>query len=232
MKTGTWIWGGATRSRSSAARRASPRCRRRRRCCGPSERSVVPSPTSRRHIHRNRCDQPMAGPLRPRLHKEIITFLNGARCSRRGPSVMRRDHVRREHLAPPRERQRHPSMTTNATTPPAAPATEEKFALPSSRHYPDWLARAGASLAFTTYQAGKLFLVGLKAGGRLAVFERTFARCMGLGVRPDARTLVLATQYQLLRFDNVVPRGGAHGEHDAVFSPTSPGSPATSMPTT
>jgi uncharacterized protein (TIGR03032 family) len=110
-------------------------------------------------------------------------------------------------------------MTTNATPPPAATATEEKFALTSSRHFPDWLARAGASLAFTTYQAGKLFLIGLKAGGRLAVFERTFARCMGLSVSSDARSLMLATQYQLLRFDNVVPRGGAHGEHDAVFSP-------------
>jgi uncharacterized protein (TIGR03032 family) len=110
-------------------------------------------------------------------------------------------------------------MTTNATPPPAATATEEKFALTSSRHFPDWLARAGASLAFTTYQAGKLFLIGLKAGGRLAVFERTFARCMGLGVSSDARSLMLATQYQLLRFDNVVPKAGAQGEHDAVFSP-------------
>jgi uncharacterized protein (TIGR03032 family) len=110
-------------------------------------------------------------------------------------------------------------MTTSPATTVAAGAPEEKFALTSSRHFPDWLARAGASLAFTTYQAGKLFLIGLKAGGRLAVFERTFARCMGLGVSPDARSLMLATQYQLLRFDNVVPRGGAHGEHDAVFSP-------------
>jgi uncharacterized protein (TIGR03032 family) len=110
-------------------------------------------------------------------------------------------------------------MATTTTPPPAAAAPEEKFALTSSRHFPDWLARAGASLAFTTYQAGKLFLIGLRAGGRLAVFERTFARCMGLGVSSDARSLLLATQYQLLRFDNVVPRGGAHGEHDAVFSP-------------
>jgi uncharacterized protein (TIGR03032 family) len=108
---------------------------------------------------------------------------------------------------------------TTAPASPAAAVAEEKFALTSSRHFPEWLARAGASLAFTTYQAGKLFLIGLKAGGRLAVFERTFARCMGLGVSADARTLVLATQYQLLRFDNVVPKGGAHGEHDAVFSP-------------
>jgi Domain of unknown function (DUF4915) len=93
-------------------------------------------------------------------------------------------------------------MATNPTSPVSAapqPAAmpEEKFALTSSRHFPEWLARAGASLAF----------------------ERTFARCMGLGVSPDARSLVLATQYQLLRFDNVVSKGGAHGEHDAVFSP-------------
>jgi uncharacterized protein (TIGR03032 family) len=110
-------------------------------------------------------------------------------------------------------------MTSNPTATAATAAPEEKFALTSSRHFPDWLARTGASLAFTTYQAGKVFLIGLKPGGRLAVFERTFARCMGLGISPDARTLMLATQYQLLRFDNVVPKGGAHGEHDAVFSP-------------
>jgi uncharacterized protein (TIGR03032 family) len=101
----------------------------------------------------------------------------------------------------------------------AAPSLEEKFALTSSRHFPEWLARMGASLAFTTYQAGKVFFIGLRGDGRLAVFERTFGRCMGLGVAADARSLVLATQYQLLRFDNVVPNGGTHGEHDAVFSP-------------
>ena len=101
----------------------------------------------------------------------------------------------------------------------APPAPEEKFALTSSRHFPEWLARMGASLAFTTYQAGKVFFIGLKAEGRLAVFERTFARCMGLGVSADARVLVLATQYQLIRFDNVVPKGAMHGEHDAVFAP-------------
>ena len=102
-------------------------------------------------------------------------------------------------------------------TPPTA--LEEKFALTSSRHFPDWLGRMGASLAFTTYQAGKVFFVGSKAQGRLAVFERTFARCMGLGVTADAQMLVLATHYQLLRFDNVVTKGSAHGGRDAVFAP-------------
>ena len=55
-------------------------------------------------------------------------------------------------------------MATSASPGPATAAPEEKFALTSSRHFPDWLARTGASLAFTTYQAGKLFLIGLQAG--------------------------------------------------------------------
>ena len=100
-----------------------------------------------------------------------------------------------------------------------ASGQEEKFAVTFSRNFPEWLAGIKASLAFTTYQAGKLFLLGLRADGRLAVFERSFARCMGLGVSADAQTLMLATQYQLLRFDNVVPKGGAQGEHDALFAP-------------
>jgi uncharacterized protein (TIGR03032 family) len=106
-----------------------------------------------------------------------------------------------------------------ATPASTAPAVEEKFALATSRHFPDWLARMGASLAFTTYQAGKLFLIGVGREGRLAVFERTFARSMGLAVAPDVRSLVLAAQFQLLRFDNIVPAGQVQDAHDAVFAP-------------
>jgi uncharacterized protein (TIGR03032 family) len=96
---------------------------------------------------------------------------------------------------------------------------KETFALSTSRGFESWLARAGGAIAFTTYQAGKLFLLGLKPDGKLAVFERTFARCMGLGVGADARTLLLATHYQLFRFDNVLPKGQAQGPHDAIYVP-------------
>lgn len=105
----------------------------------------------------------------------------------------------------------------------AAPAQEAKpveaFALTTSRHFPEWLARINASLVFTTYQAGKVFFLGLRPDGRLAVFERSFARSMGLGVSDDARSLLLATQYQLLRFDNVLAQGARQGEHDALYAP-------------
>jgi uncharacterized protein (TIGR03032 family) len=105
------------------------------------------------------------------------------------------------------------------TTTGAAPATET-FALTTSRGFTSWMARAGGSLAFTTYQAGKVFFLGLKPDGTQNVHERTFPRCMGLAVSPDARTLALATHFQLYRFDNLLPQGtrAADGS-DAVYVP-------------
>lgn len=99
-------------------------------------------------------------------------------------------------------------------------AREEKFILSSSRHFPEWLAASGGSLAFTTYQAGKLFLLGVNADGALSVFDRSFPRCMGLGVSSDGQSLALATEYQIQRFDNVLPAGTATDQgFDALFAP-------------
>lgn len=97
---------------------------------------------------------------------------------------------------------------------------KETFALATSRGFESWLARAGGSLAFTTYQAGKVFFLGLKPDGKQSVFERSFDRCMGIAVSADARTLFMATHYQLYRFDNLLPVGqrAADGS-DAVFVP-------------
>ena len=105
--------------------------------------------------------------------------------------------------------------------PPISPAAgdHEKFALTTSRHFEQWLARSNMSFAFTTYQAGKIFFIGLRADGSIGIFERSFPRCMGIGVAPGANSFVLATQYQLLRFDNAVASGQRYGEHDAVFVP-------------
>lgn len=96
---------------------------------------------------------------------------------------------------------------------------EEKFALTTSRGFNGWLDVLGGSLAFTTYQAGKIFMLGLKPDGKLSVFERSYPRCMGLGVSPDGRTLLMATHYQLYRFDNVLPKDARQGDYDAVYAP-------------
>lgn len=97
---------------------------------------------------------------------------------------------------------------------------DEKFVLTSSRNFGEWLGAAHSALAFTTYQAGKLFLIGVGADRPLSVVERTFARSMGLGVSRDGSSFALATQYQIQRFDNVVPAGQAGRERaDAIYAP-------------
>ena len=96
----------------------------------------------------------------------------------------------------------------------------ERFALTSSRHFGEWLAGTGSAIAFTTYQAGKTFLLGTGPEGSLSVFERTFARSMGLAVSRDGRTIALGTQYQVHRFDNLIPAGEVSSDgYDAVYAP-------------
>jgi uncharacterized protein (TIGR03032 family) len=96
----------------------------------------------------------------------------------------------------------------------------ELFSLSSSRHFPGWLSDIGASISFSTYQAGKLFFLGVKPDGTLSIFERTFPRCMGLGVSDDGRSLLVATEYQIHRLDNVMPQGSVQAAGiDATFAP-------------
>src|SRR6185369_6707746 len=85
--------------------------------------------------------------------------------------------------------------------PSAASASQPWLNVLGSRHFLDWLAEQRLSLAFTTYQTGKMFCVGRKPEHALAVFERTFNYCMGLWASPDAQTLWLSSRYQLWRFE-------------------------------
>ncbi len=89
--------------------------------------------------------------------------------------------------------------------------------LQTSRQFVNFLAEQKIGLAITTYQAGKLFLLGARPDGRLWVFERTLERCMGLCVSDD--TIDVATLYQIWRFRNVLEPGALHQDHDAVYSP-------------
>lgn len=95
--------------------------------------------------------------------------------------------------------------------------TEPWIEVTGSRHLADWLAEQRVSLAFTTYQAGKLFFLGRHPDGRLAVFERTFNRCMGLW--GDGQTLWLSSLYQLWRFENVLAPGELYQDCDRLYVP-------------
>jgi uncharacterized protein (TIGR03032 family) len=87
----------------------------------------------------------------------------------------------------------------------------------ASRDFVPWLARHNVSLAFSTYQAGKLFFLGRNAAGTLSVFERTFNRCMGLF--GDGQTLWMSSLFQLWRFENVLRPGELHEGYDRLFVP-------------
>ena len=99
----------------------------------------------------------------------------------------------------------------------AASAEPPLFEVLASRQFAPWLVEQRVSLAFTTYQTGKLFLVGLQPDGRLSVFERTFNRCLGLW--GDGQTLWMTSLYQLWRFENALEPGQVANGFDRVYVP-------------
>jgi len=102
-------------------------------------------------------------------------------------------------------------------TSPAAPAGEPWIEVTTSCHFAAWLAEQQISLAFTTYQTSKLFLLGRYPDGRLTVVERTIDRCMGLW--GDAQTLWVSSRYQLWRFENMLRPQEMHQGCDRLYVP-------------
>ncbi|MCY2976643.1 MAG: TIGR03032 family protein [Planctomycetota bacterium] len=94
-----------------------------------------------------------------------------------------------------------------------APALE----INASRQFTNWMLEQKLSLGFTTYQAGKLFLLGLQPDGRLSVFERTFNRCLGLW--SNGQTVWMSSLYQLWRFENVLDPGQSANGFDRLYVP-------------
>jgi uncharacterized protein (TIGR03032 family) len=113
-------------------------------------------------------------------------------------------------------------MTNQSTSvPQAAPPTsapdEPWLEVTSDRQFGGWLTDQKVSLAFTTYQTGKLFLLGAKPDGQLAVFERTFNRCMGMW--SDGQTIWMNSIFQLWRFENMLRPGEQYQGHDRLYVP-------------
>jgi uncharacterized protein (TIGR03032 family) len=103
----------------------------------------------------------------------------------------------------------HPQVAGSANTP--------RLEITASRQFVPWLAEQNLSLAFTTYQAGKLFFIGLQPEGKLSIFERSLERCMGLCV--EGNTLWLSSLYQLWRFENTLEPGQNFQDYDALYVP-------------
>ncbi len=88
-----------------------------------------------------------------------------------------------------------------------------------SRYFTAWLAEQNVSVALTTYQTAKLFLIGRQPDDRISVFERTFNRSMGLWGSADSQTLWMSSQYQLWRFENSLSPATTHDGYDRVYIP-------------
>jgi hypothetical protein len=85
--------------------------------------------------------------------------------------------------------------------PQAAPAPHQPN-ISCTRGLPDWLLRNNVSLAFTSYQTGRLYLVGVDTNGRVSFHERFLARAMGLWA--DPQRILVSTIFQVWRFENVL----------------------------
>lgn len=97
----------------------------------------------------------------------------------------------------------------------------EKMKVSTSRIFPDWLAHCGHALAFSTYQAGKLFLLGSKPDGKLGITQRALQRVMGLAAAKSATadSLYAADLYQIWRFENLPEAADPDKGQDACYIP-------------
>ena len=93
-----------------------------------------------------------------------------------------------------------------------------KLEVTASRQFSSWLQEQRISLAFTTYQTGKIFFIGSTGDGKLSVFNRNFSRVMGLCC-PRPGTLWVTTLYQLWRLENALSAGRKYREYDALYVP-------------
>src|SRR5262249_49678284 len=83
--------------------------------------------------------------------------------------------------------------------------------------FPGWLEQLGISLPVSTYQAGKLFVVGVRQG-ELALSFHNFEKAMGIAVSRDR--LVVGTRNQVWSLrgaPDIAPRLHPAGRYDGCF---------------
>lgn len=116
-----------------------------------------------------------------------------------------------------------PPASPAAAAPPAAARppvdiTKLKVEKSCSRGLAGWLAANRLSLAISSYQTGRVYLVGSDQHGRVSFFERIFERAMG--IVGNAQRIYLGGLYQLWRFENVLRANEViHGQFDKCYVP-------------
>lgn len=108
-------------------------------------------------------------------------------------------------------------MPSSAAT--AAGTATETLRCSVDPGFAEWLAGSGGSLAISTYQAGRLFMVGWN-GRQVSFLPRAFDRPMGLDV--SGRRMALATRHSLFLFANasaLAPGYLTPDRYDALYLP-------------
>ena len=96
--------------------------------------------------------------------------------------------------------------------------TQLKVEKSCSRGLSTWLSSNRVSLAISSYQTGRVYLVGSDQQGRVSFFERIFERAMG--IVGNAQRIYLGGLYQLWRFENVLRQNEIiHGKFDKCYVP-------------
>ncbi len=101
----------------------------------------------------------------------------------------------------------------------AARATEAgKTDINFSAGLAGFLASNKLSIGFTSYQTGRLYLIGSSQDGKLALHEAQYPQAMG--VAGDNERIYLGTLTQVVRLENVLGPGQiANKAHDKVYVP-------------
>jgi uncharacterized protein (TIGR03032 family) len=86
-----------------------------------------------------------------------------------------------------------------------------------SRGLHSFMERNRLSFGFTSYQSGRLYLVGRLPRGRVSFHERHFVHAMGVAATPQR--LYLGTQYQVWRLENVLSPGQTLDGFDRNYVP-------------
>jgi uncharacterized protein (TIGR03032 family) len=118
-------------------------------------------------------------------------------------------------------------MSVNSTTPQSEESSlsavrsqeqrAEKPTLNASPGLGNWLKQVGGSLAFTTYQSARLFLLFAGEDAQTLSQERIMGTAMGLAA--DEQGLWVSNQQQIWRMANMGPRVMGEVKFDAVYMP-------------
>lgn len=113
--------------------------------------------------------------------------------------------------------QMHESVGTKAPDGMAGKETD-KTTISFSPGLADFLTANDISFGFTSYQTGRLYLVGCGSDGKLAIHEALYPQAMG--VTAHENRIYLGSLTEIVRMENVLAPGQlANGVHDKVYVP-------------